>query len=118
MKININGQDFRVRFEYTDENGNFGGKALSNLKDKRIFTTAIIQERQDGDGEPSWKDVTRASSIRNPLDQFNKGRGRRQALSRVLKNLDANDRQAVWQAYENQHKDGAILKNHRERRKA
>jgi hypothetical protein len=98
----------RVRFHYeaaNKETGEMeqGGRALSNIGGKRIFTYCEISEKV-GD---EFRGLAGDCVVRNPMDQFNKSAGRRMALQRAMWQIkDRVLRKAIWNEYFNQHRDG------------
>lgn len=105
MKFNINGQEYRVRFSYSDGN-HTGGLALQNVHNKHITTTAVIQAKT-GD---TWPTLTQGSCKRNPIDPFSKSKGRKAALQRAIQKIPVGliskeDRVKIWDAYFKQHND-------------
>ncbi len=110
MKFTINGQEYRVRFSYSF-NGHEGGQALQNIRHKRIVTHAKIQklERIGSDDLGGWTTIAYGEAIRNPMDPFIKGAGRRLALQKALKQaavvIPRSERQKIWEKYFDLHND-------------
>jgi hypothetical protein len=109
MDFKTNGKVLRIRFLYESVNRDgvieYGGRALTSLEGKRIFTYCEVSIKDDAEGS-EFVGIAGDCAIRHPNDKFNKGLGRRTALSRTLWQIkDRELRAAIWKSYLKNHND-------------
>lgn len=118
MRVSFNNRTFDVRFSYSYGNHTGKGIALNKIKGKAVTTTCIVTERID---KGNYVVITSGACTRAKGDAFDKGKGRRMALTKALKNMEYSRddqevcnamksfRKEIWKSYFMSHNDGKSL---------
>ncbi len=107
MKVVCNDESFVIKFYY--QSGKiFGKKSLINVHKRQIITKCDICVTDENGG---YYTIASGKSIKCKIDKFDKGLGRRRALTDALSSIKCPEiREKVWDSYFVQHKDGKAIK--------